>query len=359
MRLTRLALCAILTFAGPAAAQEPAERPDVLADWLRRPTPSQLMAVFPTKALEKGLDGEATISCKISPQGALFDCVVVSEEPAGIGFGQAAIALTPQFLMKPAMKDGQPVASRARIPISFKGLGTPTGSFLPGGRNLMTRRFMGRPLWADAPSHAETAAAYPEKAAAEGLGGTATIRCALTEYRRLRACTTLSETPRGYGFAKAARSLSERFELAPTPDDADLRGVETQYMVTFDPGMLDPGKRVIGRPQWTQLPSAGAVVGGYPAEARTQGISGARVVMACVVGTGGAVQDCQVISEEPAEFGFGQAALALAPHFRLSVWTEQGLPTVGGRVTLPIRYQLPPANAAPAQDAEPQGEPDT
>jgi TonB family protein len=216
---------------------------------------------------------------------------------------------------------------------------------------------LGRPLWAEAPSHAETAAAYPERAAAEGLGGSATIRCALTEYGRLRACTTLSETPRGYGFAKAARSLSERFVLAPAPDDVELRGVETQYMVTFAPEMLDPDRRVIGKPQWTQLPSSGSVADGYPAEARAKGISGARVVMHCVVGAGGTVQDCQVTSEEPGEFGFGQAALALAPHFRLSVWTEQGQPTVGGRVTLPIRYQLPP-ETTPAPNAEAKGGPE-
>lgn len=356
MRQLSLGLCAALTLSGLAVAQEPATRPDVLPDWLRQPTRSQLMAVFPTKALEKGLDGEATIGCKVSLQGALFECIVLSEKPADMGFGQAAIALTPQFLMKPAMKDGKPVVSGVRIPISFQGLGTPTGSLLPGGRDLMTRRFLGRPLWADAPNHTETAAAYPEKAAAEGLGGSATIRCALTEYGRLRACTALSETPRGYGFAKTARSLSERFVLAPPPDDVELRGIETQYMVTFSPEMLDPAKRVIGTPQWTQLPSAGAVVDGYPAEARTQGISGARVVMNCVVGAGGTVQDCQVTSEEPAEFGFGQAALALAPHFRLSVWTQEGLPTVGGRVTLPIRYQLPAA--APDASAAPQDGPE-
>jgi hypothetical protein len=64
-----------------------------------------------------------------------------------------------------------------------------------------------------------------------------------------------------------------------------------------------------------------------------------------------------VTSEEPAEFGFGQAALALAPHFRLSVWTEQGLPTVGGRVTLPIRYQLPPETIS-TPNAEAKGGPE-
>ncbi|WP_370867953.1 energy transducer TonB [Phenylobacterium sp.] len=346
MRLSYLVLCTVMTLAGPALAQELVERPDVEADWLRLPTRSQLMAVFPTKAVDRGLDGKATIGCKVSLQGALFECVVLSEQPEDMGFGQAAIALTPQFLMKPAIKDGQPVVGDVRIPIDFKGLGTPTGSFLPGGQNPMTRRFMGRPLWADAPSHAETATAYPQKAAAEGVGGSATIRCTLTEDRRLKDCRTLSETPRGFGFAKAARSLSEQFVLAPTADDSDLRGVETQYMVTFAPDMLDPEKRVIGKPQWTRLPSAGAVVDAYPAEARVKGVSGARVLMNCVVGPGGMVEDCQVGSEAPAGLGFGEAALALASHFRLSVWTDEGLPTVGGRIALPIRYELPPEAAA-------------
>ncbi len=127
-------------------------------------------------------------------------------------------------------------------------------------------------------------------------------------------------------------------------------------MVTFAPEMLDPEKRVIGKPHWTQLPSAGAVVDGYPAEARNKGISGARVLMNCVVGPGGTVQDCQVASEAPAGLGFGQAAQALASHFRLTVWTDEGLPTVGGRITLPIRYQLPP-EAAPAGTPVEKGEP--
>lgn len=344
MRLTALALalCAAATLCAPAAAQTPENAPDVMPDWLRMPTRAQLMAVFPTKAIQKGVDGEATIGCKVSIQGALFECIVLSEEPADLGFGQAAIALTPQFLMKPAMKDGQPVVAGVRIPINFKGVGTPTGSHIAGGQQMMTRRFLGRPRWSDAPTHAQTAAAYPEKAAAAGVGGSATIRCTVTEDRRLRFCATLSETPRGFGFAKAARDLSGEFELVPPSDEADLRGVETQYMVTFVPEMLDPEKRVIGKPQWTQLPSAGALANGYPAEARAQGISGARVLMNCVVGAGGAVQDCQVVSEAPAGLGFAQAAVAMASHFRLSLWTDEGLPTVGGRITLPTRYELPP-----------------
>ena len=352
MKTTCQALCAVFAVLWATAAQAQEGAYDVPPDWVRQPTSAQLMAVFPTKALKAGVDGDAVIKCKISLQGALFDCVVASEEPVGMGFGQAAIALTPQFLFKPAMKDGRPVIAGVRIPIGFKGLGRVTGSHLPAGRDLMTRTFVGRPQWAEAPTHAQTAAAYPAKAAAEGVGGSATIHCALTEARRLRGCRTISEAPRGYGFAKAARDLSEQFELAPPSDEIDLRGATTQYMVTFAPDMLDPEKRVIGNPHWTRLPSAGAVVDGYPAEARVKGVSGARVLMNCNVGPGGTVQDCLVASEAPAGLGFGEAALALASHFRLSVWTDEGLPTVGGRITLPIRYELPP-EAAPAPAAAP------
>jgi hypothetical protein len=84
-------------------------RADQPGDWLKKPTPDELLAVYPHEALGRGLGGEATISCLVSTQGALFDCYVTSEAPAGQNFGFAALALTPQFLMRPATLKGQPV----------------------------------------------------------------------------------------------------------------------------------------------------------------------------------------------------------------------------------------------------------
>lgn len=346
-RLSAVALFALCV--STAAAQEPDPAPDKEAEWLRRPSPADLMAVYPTAALERGLGGKAIIGCKVSLQGALFDCEVLAEEPQGMGFGQAALALTPQLQMKPALRDGQPVIGSLRMPIEFKAGGPPTGSFLRNAAigSPFRRSFIGQPIWSAAPTYDEAVAVYPERAAEKRVGGSATIKCELTEERGLRRCTTISESPRGYGFAKAARTLSDRFLLAPVAEEVDLEGVETQYRVVFDPAMLDPARRIVGRPDWRSLPSPGDVGGAYPAKALDEGVSGARVSMDCLVGAGGQVEDCRVLSETPAGYGFGEAARALAPHFRLSVWTEEGLPTMGGRVTIPMRYEAPSPPAAP------------
>ena len=53
--------------------------------------------------------------------------------------------------------------------------------------------------------------------------------------------------------------------------------METQYRVVFDPAMLDPARRIVGRPDWRSLPSPGDVGGAYPAKALDEGVSGARV----------------------------------------------------------------------------------
>lgn len=60
---------------------------------------------------------------------------------------------------------------------------------------------------------------------------------------------------------------------------------------------------------------------------------------------GGSVSDCKVVTEDPAGQGVGQAALSLAPHFRLTTWTAEGLPTVGGTINIPLRYE--PGKAEP------------
>lgn len=341
-----LAAAAVLLLAemGLTGAAQ-AQSKDAPADWVKRPTPEDLMAVWPREAWRTGLGGRAVISCRVSLQGALFGCIVEQETPAGAGFGAAAIALTPQLLMRPEIKGGKPVVSSVRIPVNFQKPDISTGTRIPGDRGqgaVLSRPVLTNVAWASAPTYAQVAAAYPEKARKAAVGGRATLSCQFKAGGKLGSCDTISEEPRGQGFAAAARSLIPHFVGPETLSDGrGPSGAVTQIAFVFAPEMLDPTKRVIGKPQWAALPSGDDFMAGYPRAAAEAGIKMARVALSCVVGEGGLITDCTLASEEPAGLGFGAAALALVKSFKVRPWTAEGLPTVGGTVRVPIRYQLP------------------
>jgi protein TonB len=59
--------------------------------------------------------------------------------------------------------------------------------------------------------------------------------------------------------------------------------------------------------------------------------------MRCTIAHDGRMKNCQVLSETPADFEFGAAALKLAPSFRLKA-PRGALTQAGGSVTLPIVF---------------------
>ena len=64
--------------------------------------------------------GHAVIKCRVTAQGTMESCVVVSEDPPGLGFGKAALRMACLFKMKPKIVDGRPAdGGEATIPIQF------------------------------------------------------------------------------------------------------------------------------------------------------------------------------------------------------------------------------------------------
>ena len=332
---------------GLAMSACPAQAGETVADWLRMPTADEVLGVFPRRAWINNMSGQAVVACRVSEQGALFGCAVDSETPEGEGFGLAALALTPQFLMRPAMKDGRPVVSTIRIPINFK-MPPASSARLPEQNEPTRLQALSNVTWVAAPSYAEVVAAYPQVARENRTEGRATLTCRFKRAGRLTACQTTVEEPKGQGFAAAARRLSESF-VGPSvlADGRKTEGIWTMIPFTFALDMLDPEKRVIGRPQWLSLPTGDQVIAGYPAAAMKANVGTARVVIACDVVENGRLAGCTTQREEPSGLGFGEAALALAGSFQAKPWTAEGLPTVGGRVRIPIRYDFP-ADAPPA-----------
>src|SRR5687767_4207766 len=87
--------------------------------------------------------------------------------------------------------------------------------------------------WTAAPTAADMAAAYPEKAKAQGLGGAVDLVCTTARDGSLDDCTVLGEQPRNLGFGPAARRLVEqRLKVAGV-----VKGQEIQIPVTFSPDL--------------------------------------------------------------------------------------------------------------------------
>ena len=339
MRTRQLGVICILSalaMAGPVSAQDRAP------DWLRRPTPALLKEVFPSAALRRAKSGSATIGCVVTVQGTLRDCQVLSEKPTDLGFGSAALALAPQLLMRPALKGGVPVESTARIPIHWD-----MGGMVPQPKPAQGDKIFSNLPYRGAPSFEQVLAAYPEKARAAKVGGSAILDCRITKEGRLNKCTTIREQPSGYGFAGAAKSLSTLFV---TPIDTGggetAAGARAHVNVTFAATALEASAPVIGKPRWMAVPQINDLLAVVPEPAKKAKVYKARVVMECKVVAEGQVDGCKVLSQEPAGLGYDQAAMMLSKYFRLAVWSEEGLPTVGGSVIIPLRFDLESAVAA-------------
>jgi TonB family protein len=91
------------------------------ADWAQRPDGRDFARLYPARALQRGLSGGAVLICAVRGDGGL-DCAVEQEQPAGQGFGAAALQLSAAFQLAPEAlgAPGRAPGDRFRLPISFR-----------------------------------------------------------------------------------------------------------------------------------------------------------------------------------------------------------------------------------------------
>lgn len=96
--------------------------PTTAVDWETPPKPGDFATSMTPAAWRAGGDGEAVMNCLSAKLGALHDCMVVYQAPAGKGFGAMALRFPGLLRLKPALLDGKPIVSGLDIVFNFRAM---------------------------------------------------------------------------------------------------------------------------------------------------------------------------------------------------------------------------------------------
>ncbi|NGM51458.1 TonB family protein [Caulobacter sp. 602-2] len=250
---TALAVMALACASG-AAAQPTAPAKDLSGRWAKTPSGGDMAAAYPDRAMREGVGGKATLSCKVTTDGLLAECVVASSTPDGYGFDQAAMLLSQGFQMQTPVpaRYAEPDA-RATIPIVFqappgqsmrrgvlKGFGdgtivltrlkdgeTPEG---PVARCGEARCSVGMVVWAERPAGPDAVAILDRAGRTDGL---TLADCDIAKDGRLTTCDY-----RGVDDPKAKAAAAEavsRMRAAPqTREGSPTAGAHVQIPFQWD-----------------------------------------------------------------------------------------------------------------------------
>jgi TonB family protein len=315
-------------------------------DWVRVPTGDELYNYWPAGATADG--GKTVVHCSVTNRGLMQDCTLTRESPEGHGYGASALAVTELFVMRPMTIDGQPVGGGTiNIPINFA-----PGGAIPRSEVASTFKVSSSAPWIAAPTAVEISAAYPKSLVGKVASGHVVMRCAITSRGALVNCSSISELPSGHGFVHAADTLLKDFRLPPAlrkGDSYDSFRVDVPFDFR-DPSQAAPPVE-IRDPVWIRQIDPKGVTELFPAAAIKAGYKVGRATVACTVAADGTLTPCSTVTEEPAGYGFGDAAMTVASVMQMSPWTKQGAPVEGAKIDLPIKFVLPPdaPAAVPAQ----------
>lgn len=106
--------------AAPDPAPEPVAEPQAQVitnpSWSRIPMPPS----YPSAALEQGVTGGSVdLSCSVEADGRVSGCTILSETPAGAGFGAVALQAAAEARLSPRSVEGVAVGGQVRFTIRF------------------------------------------------------------------------------------------------------------------------------------------------------------------------------------------------------------------------------------------------
>ena len=335
----------VATDKAPASSKEATRVPTHVVNsptWERRPNGDDVASVYPDRAVRLGQSGGATLKCGVSAAGTLVDCQVVAETPMGFGFGLTVLRLVPKFKMHPQTVDGAPVnGGSVTIPIRFGVAPRPAATPDPNSRFTRTKfTIISWAPWALAPSGADVAAAFPERARTAQAFGQAALVCDLSRDGRLHGCVPTVEAADRLGFDRAAVGLASKFKADVAQLPAGLTG-DTKVALSFDfsaRSLTPAAERYARQPEWVRTYDAQDMAHAYPAAAAQAGVLKGLGTVDCTIGANGVLEACLPAGEEPVGVGFGAAAMKLAPMMQANLWTRDGEAAVGEKIRLPLRF---------------------
>jgi TonB family protein len=229
---------------------------------------------------------------------------------------------------------------------------------------------------------------WPAQAQAMGISGHVTLSCKVDIHGLAETCRVAAEDPPGRGFGSAALALRPTFKLTPEmgrdgPEDSTKtiavefkrKEIDTNVRQVANgmaaPGPMKPedgasdhstpryenngsGVAIFHNPvqtrrvtlmdsrSWASAPGFDELAAAYPAEGG--GIEGYAVAH-CKMDLTGALNHCMAAKEFPTGHGFGKAAVALAPRFRVSAAVMASAPK-GAPVEADVPIRFPPPGEA-------------
>jgi protein TonB len=91
------------------------------------------------------------------------------------------------------------------------------------------------PSWSRQPSADQMTRAYPDRAIAADVAGSASLNCLVLPSGAVTDCNVLRETPGGYGFGRAAQGLSRHFRVNPRTVNGAAEGSRVNINLRFTP----------------------------------------------------------------------------------------------------------------------------